>query len=162
MWMRPPTHIRWGNASISKVYSRLGWIWTGSNVYEQVNDGAGTVWVASGGRKNTLCTDTHIRLYADGDGSLWNPILGNYVIGTSHLDINECSRTPSYGFNETAETNIANRWASRWPSDQIVRNASLFPDGLTPTSILANAANGVFSPNHTYENNGLPTLIRVP
>src|SRR5262245_64566442 len=28
--------------------------------------------VGTGGRKNTLCTDTHYRLYADADGYLFN------------------------------------------------------------------------------------------
>lgn len=157
----PVDVIFWGNATVSKVYNKLGWAWPGSNVYQQVSDGAGTTWVASAGRKNTLCTDTHLRLYADSDGALSNPILGSYVVGTAHLDVNECSSKPSYGWNETAEGNVAARWAARWGSTGVVRDAAVFPDKVTPTSILANVVN-VTNGTHVYVNNGLPTLIYVP
>lgn len=157
----PVDVIFWGNATVSKVYSRLGWIWQGSNVYEQVDDGGAPTWAASAGRKNTFCTDTHLRLYADADGALSNSILGSYVVGTAHLDVNECSSKPSYGWNETAEGNVAARWAARAGSAGIVRDAAVFPDKVTPTSVLANAINLTYG-NHVYVNNGLPTLIYVP
>ena len=152
--------IFWGNATVSKVYSKLGWFWPGAKAYMQVNDGAGHVLVASQGRKNTLCTATHLRLYADADGYLSNPLLGNYVVGTAHIDRNECSRTPSYGWNETAEANVAARAEAVWGKSAVQRNATVFPDG-TSTGLLGNAVSFSTS-NHFWDNNGSPTLIKVP
>ena len=60
----PVDLVFWGNASISKVYTKINWSWSGSTEYERVNDGSGNAWVSSGGRKNTICTDTHYRIYA--------------------------------------------------------------------------------------------------
>ena len=60
----------WGNASISKVDTKINWSQSGSTVYERVNDGSDSVWVSSGGRKNTVCTDTHYRIYAPSAGYL--------------------------------------------------------------------------------------------
>jgi hypothetical protein len=157
----PVDVIFWGNATVSKVFSRLGWIWPGSNVYMQVGDGAGTAWVANAGRKNGLCTDTHLRLYADADGSLSNPGLGSYVVGTAHLDKNECGRTPAYGWNETAEANVAARAAAVWGASAVQRNADALPDGTSTAALLGNAISLVVG-NHTWENDGRPTLIRVP
>ena len=36
----PVDLIFWGNASISKIQSKLGWLWTGSTIYALVDDGA--------------------------------------------------------------------------------------------------------------------------
>ena len=44
--------------------------------------------------EDTLCTDTHLRLYAPSPGYLKNPVLGRYVIATAHLDRRPCSKTP--------------------------------------------------------------------
>jgi len=159
----PVDVIFWGNASISKIYSRLGWIWPGSNSYMAVGDGSLAVPVASSGRKNILCNDTHVRLYADSDGYLSSATsqLGNYVIATTHLDKNECGRTPSYGFNETAEANLAARAAAVWGPSAIVPNATTLPDGTQTTELLGNAIR-LTDGNRFYDNNGLPTLIKVP
>jgi hypothetical protein len=56
--------IFWGNATSGKVQKKLGWTWTGSKEFQRVSSPAGSAWVASSGRKNTICTDTHYRLYA--------------------------------------------------------------------------------------------------
>jgi hypothetical protein len=160
----PVDVIFWGNASISKIYNKLGWFFPGSNSYAQLDDGTATglLWVASSGRKNSICTDTHVRLYADADGYLTaNSNLGNYVIATTHLDKNECSRTPSYGFNEAAEANLAARAAAVWGSAAVVPNATTLPDG-TPTSTLLTNEIHRIDGSRNYDNNGLPTLIKVP
>ena len=153
--------IFWGNATVSKIYNKLGWIWPGANAYMQVNDGTGPVWAASQGRKNTLCTATHLRLYADADGYLTNLPLGNYVIGTAHIDRNECSRTPTYGWNETAEANVASRAETVWGKSAVQRNATALPDGTPTLGLLGNSVSFSTS-NHFWDNNGSPTLIRVP
>ena len=157
----PVDLIFWGNATTSKVYSGLRWIWGGSTIYAQVDDGAGPSWVGTGGRKNTLCTDTHYRLYADSDGYLSNLPLGRYVIGTTHLDRNECFGTSTFGFNETAEANVAARARAVWGSAAVQEDAQFMPDG-TPTLGLFDNANWATQGNHHFENDGYPTLIHVP
>jgi hypothetical protein len=157
----PVDLIFWGNATTSKVYWQMRWIWGGSTMYAQVDDGAGPFWASTGGRKNTFCTDTHYRLYADGDGYLLNTWLGRYVIGTAHLDRNECGPTPSFGWNETAEANVAARARAVWGAAAVQEDAEFMPDG-TPTFILLDNANTEIQGNHHFDNDGYPTLIRVP
>ena len=157
----PVDLVFWGNASISKVYNKINWSWSGSTEYEQLNDGSGNVWVSSGGRKNTICTDTHYRIYAPSAGYLSNTILGHYVIGTAHLDKNECFGSSSYGWNETAEAHVAARAATVWGSAAVVKNAMFMPDG-TPTFLLFQNAQTGWQGNHYFNNNGYPTLIHVP
>lgn len=156
----PVDLVFWGNASISKVYNKIGWAWSGSSEYEQLNDGSGSVWVSSSGRKNTLCTDTHFRLYAPSVGYLSNGTLGHYVIATAHLDKNECFGSSSYGWNETAEATIASRATKLWGSAAVQKNAQSMPDG-TPTITLFNNAQTGWQGNHYFDNNGYPTLIHV-
>jgi hypothetical protein len=157
----PVDVIFWGNASILKIYSKVGWFWPGSNEYFQVDDGAGSFWAASAGRKNTLCTDTHFRLYADSNGYLTNAGLGNYVLGTSHLDMNECGSSATFGWNETSEANVAARARAVWGAAAVQANAAFLPDGTSTYGLLHNAISGTQG-NHTFDNNGYPTLIKVP
>jgi hypothetical protein len=157
----PVDLIFWSNASVSKVQSKLGWIWPGSSEYALVDDGSGATWVSSGGRKNTFCTDTHYRLYAPAAGYLTNSVLGHYVIGTSHLDKNECGSSPQYGWNETSEANVAARAAAVYGSAAVVRNAVMLPDGTPTLGLLQNAQSG-WEGSHYFDNNGYPTLVMVP
>jgi len=157
----PVDLVFWGNATRSKVYSQLRWIFSGSTMYAQVDDGAGAAWVSTGGRKNTFCTNSHYRLYADADGFLFNPMLGNYVLGTAHLDRNECGRSPTFGYNETAEANVAARARAVWGATAVEEDARFMPDG-TPTITLFDNANITVQGNHVFDNDGYPTLIRVP
>jgi hypothetical protein len=156
----PVDIIFWGRASISKVYRKIGWAWSGSNKYERVNDGTGAVWISSGGRKNTLCTDTHFRLYAPSIGYLKNPVLGHYVIATAHLDKNECGSSPTYGWNETAEANVAARAATVWGTQAVQQDAATMPDGTPTLTLFQNAQTG-WQGNHYFNNDGSPTLIKV-
>ena len=160
----PVDLIFWGNASISKVYNKMGWFWSGSNEYALLNDGSGNVWVSSGGRKTAFCSssDTHFRLYAPSAGYLTNPVLGHYVIATAHLDKNECSSSRTYGWNETAEANVAARAAAVWGAAAVQANAQLMPDGTTQTLPLFQNAQTGWDGNHYFDNNGYPTLIKVP
>ena len=131
----------------------------GSTEYERVNDGSGNVWVSSGGRKNTLCTDTHYRIYAPSAGYLRNGI--RLCDRNAHLDKNECFGSASYGWNETAEANLAARAAAVWGSSAVMKNAKFMPDG-TPTFLLFRNAQTGWQGNHYFNNNGYPTLIHVP
>ena len=158
----PVDLIFWGNATIGKVQKKLGWTWTGSKEFQRISSPAGTAWVASAGRKNTICTDTHYRLYAPAGGYFTDPWLGHYVIGTAHLDKNECGLSATYGWNETAEANVAARAAAVWGQPAVAANATILPDGVTSTlSLLGNANQTGWQGSHYFWNDGLPTLVRV-
>jgi predicted lipoprotein with Yx(FWY)xxD motif len=157
----PVDLIFYGNASISKVYNKINWVWAGSNAYELVTTKSRSTWVSSGGRKNTICTDTHFRLYAPKVGYFTDPVLGHYVIGTSHLDKNECGSSPTYGWNETAEANVATRATAVWGKAAVKNDATTFPDGTSTLSLLDNFNETGWQGNHYFWNDGLPTLIKV-
>ena len=157
----PVDLIFYGNASISKVYTKINWVWTGSNEYELVTTKSGSTWVSSGGHKNTICTDTHFRLYAPKVGYFTDPVLGHYVIGTAHLDKNECGSTPTYGWNETAEAYVAARARAVWGKGAVTANATTLPDGTSTLSLLGNLNETGWQGNHYFWNDGLPTLIKV-
>ena len=157
----PVDLIFYGNASISKVFNKMHWVWSGSNEYERVTTKSGAVWVSSGGRKNTICTDTHFRLYAPKVGYFTDPVLGHYVIGTAHLDKNECGSSPTYGWNETAEANVAARAVAVWGTPAVTRNATSLPDGTSTSTLLGNFNETGWQGNHYFWNDGQPTLIKV-
>jgi hypothetical protein len=83
------------------------------------------------------------------------------VIGTAHLDRNECSSSPTFGYNETAEANVAARARAVWGASAVQEDARLMPDG-TPTLALFDNANTTTQGNHHFANDGYPTLIHVP
>lgn len=158
----PVDMIFYGNASVSKVYNKMGWYWGGSNEYMLLNTGSGATWVSAGGRKNTLCTDTHYRLYAPAaTGYFTDPVLGHYVIATMHLDRSECFGSPTYGWNETAEQNVANRAAQVWGTAAVQHDATTLPDGSSTLALLNNFNETGWQGNHYFWNDGLPTLVRV-
>jgi hypothetical protein len=158
----PVDMIFYGNASVSKVYNKIGWILGGSNEYMLLNTGSGATWVSAGGRKNTFCTDTHYRLYAPAaTGYFTDPVLGHYVIATMHLDKNECGTSPTYGWNETAEQNVANRAAKVWGTKAVHYDATTLPDGTSTQTLLNNFNETGWQGNHYFHNDGLPTLVKV-
>lgn len=158
----PVDMIFYGNASVSKVYNKIGWIWSGSSEYMLLNTGSGATWVSAGGRKNALCTDTHYRLYAPAaTGYFTDPVLGHYVIATMHLDKNECGTSPTYGWNETAEQTLANRAARVWGANAVQHDAATLPDGTPTTTLLGNLNETGWQGNHYFDNDGLPTLVKV-
>jgi hypothetical protein len=157
----PVDMIFWGNASISKVYNKIGWTWGGSDEYMLLNTGSGAIWVSAAGRKDTLCTDTHYRLYAPAAGYFTDPVLGHYVIATMHLDKNACGGSPTYGWSETAETNVANRAAQVWGARHVRHDATTLPDGTSTLTLLNNFNETGWQGNHYFYNDGLPTLVKV-
>jgi len=157
----PVDMIFYGRASVSKVYSKIGWSWSGSNEYMLINTGSGATWVSAGGRKNTICTDTHYRLYAPAAGYFTDPVLGHYVIATMHLDKNECGSSPTYGWNETAETTLAKRATAVWGAHAVQHDATTLPDGTSTSALLNNLNETGWQGNHYFFNDGLPTLVKV-
>lgn len=157
----PVDMIFYGRASVSKVYSKIGWSWSGSSEYMLINTGSGATWVSAGGRKNTICTDTHYRLYAPAAGYFTDPVLGHYVIATMHLDKNECGSSPTYGWNETAETTLAKRATTVWGAHAVQHDATTLPDGTSTSTLLNNVNETGWQGNHYFFNDGLPTLVKV-
>ncbi|HEV8452879.1 MAG TPA: hypothetical protein VGQ45_15705 [Gaiellales bacterium] len=158
----PVDMIFYGNASVSKVYAKIGWSWSGSNEYMLLNSGSGATWVSAGGRKNTICTDTHYRLYAPAAaGYFTDPVLGHYVIATTHLDKNECGTSPTYGWNETAEQHVAARAAQEWGTRSVKHDATTLPGGTSTLTLLDNFNETGWQGNHYFYNDGLPTLVKV-
>jgi hypothetical protein len=103
-----------------------------SPMWARVNDGpqgSGGEWDKDSGRKTGKCQTFvepnifHFRIYAPEDTDHFvNQKWGNYVIGTSHIDHNECNAsiaggdngTPGWaGASEQAEKFIAN-WSERY------------------------------------------------
>jgi hypothetical protein len=131
----------------------------GSTMYARLKDRGGTgAWGADGGKKTLLCpvfgqTAYHVRLYADGDGRLYNTSWGYYVLGTAHQDHNECSRIGRWsGHSELAEKFVGGIsreiWGNGAPAFDRIQMGNQEPYRRES--------------NHIWQNNGLATAIRVP
>jgi len=123
---------------------------------------AAAYWADDGGKKDPgtfFCTDlmrfantsTHTRLYADGDGRMYNAEFGKYVIATTHKDNREHCTGDSYGWSESAADDVfAAQFASwgyqvdydYWPMNNWVDN---WRDG-----------------THYEKSDGKATLIYIP
>lgn len=103
-----------GNATITKVKNILGSTYgnTGATMRELVNDGAGNVWDSDNGRKDAggcNSSDSHMRIYADGDDRLYNPTDLFYVVASTHYDFNDVSGCGEYfGWSENASAGFYN------------------------------------------------------
>jgi hypothetical protein len=152
----PVNFLFYNNAEVDKVKDAMRFSFAGSRMNGRINDGSGFVWDQDGGRKNYLCPIIgdayHYRLYADGDDRLYNAAWGYYVIGTSHIDHNECGFGAWFGKSETAEGYIASRARSAFGSSNVAEDWSSF----------ANSEPYREEGNHIWQNNGLATAVRVP
>jgi hypothetical protein len=149
------------NADIDKVKAGLNghMPFHGSTMYARLKDrGGAATWGWDGGKKTLLCpvfgqTAYHTRLYADGDGRLYNTSWGYYVLGTAHQDHNECSRIGRWsGRSELAEKFVGGisreAWGNGAPAFDRIQMGNQEPyrrEG-----------------NHIWQNNGLATAINVP
>ena len=152
----PVNFLFWNNAEIDKVKDAMRFSFPGSTMYARLNDGSGYVWDQDGGRKTYLCPIIgdahHFRVYADGDDRLYNLGWGYYILGTSHIDHNECGLGRWFGKTETAEAYIAGRARTAFGSGNVVEDWSSF----------ANSEPYREEGNHIWQNNGLATSVRVP
>ncbi len=140
-----------------------------TEAHARVNDGpqgSGGEWDEDAGRKTHRCQSLeepnvfHYRIYAPPDVDHFvNQKWGNYIIGTSHIDHNECGSlatggtdgTPAFaGRSERAERMVAYHSAANFD------NARVFPDKVW-------LRNWEFSEkaNHWWENDGKATFIDV-
>jgi hypothetical protein len=126
-----PMDIIWlGNATVNQTKTNLQacclFDGAGSSKNGRISDAypyAGSsctawCWDTDSGRKTVSCSDYHTRIYAPaGADRLWNAEFQYYVVGSSHMDINDyynCGGGASYGYSETAEYNIWAGWANTW------------------------------------------------
>ena len=131
----PVTIVFWGNASVAKVKQALSSTLpiSGNEMYGYLSPDRGArgirhkrppigmEWIADRGVKSfSLSRALHLRLYADADGHLTNSIWGNYVVGTTHLDISELSTNPVYGYSEQAAAEIEALCANAFGADSVV------------------------------------------
>jgi hypothetical protein len=113
----PTTIFFKNNAEIDKVKGMLDSHYpdSGSEMHYYLKDNSDYVWDQDGGKKSPNgchVTDTHIRLYADGDDRLYDPTDGYYIMGTTHFDIDEtCDAT--FGYSEHAATEFCNYFDDR-------------------------------------------------
>jgi hypothetical protein len=165
----PVTIVFWGNASVAKVKQALGSKLPsfGNQMYLCVTpDGrrkrCAMGWASDRGIKTLSFTRAlHVRLYADADGSLTSADWGSYVLATTHLDLNELSINPTYGYSEQAAAEIEALCAGVYGADVVapdsfdLRNAE--PDR---TETLSNTKGGVDA--HVWQCDGMATLVYVP
>jgi hypothetical protein len=165
----PLTIVFWGNASVAKVKQALGSSLpiAGNVMYLCVTPDSrrkrcAMGWSADRGIKTLSFTRAlHVRLYADADGSLTSGDWGSYVLATTHLDLNELSTNPTYGYSEQAAAEIEALCASAYGAGAVaadsvdLRNAE--PDR---TETAPNTKGGVDS--HVWQCDGMATLVYVP
>jgi hypothetical protein len=137
-----------------------------STAHGLIDDGEGWEWDSDAGRKTSVCEDEsptgpdvyHFRLYAPpATDHLRNPAWGNYVVGSSHIDHNECEHHLGIGEywvgkSEKAERYIAHVCEYVFGKRHVMRYYAL----------LGNAENGTGETgDHKAENDGYATFIQV-
>lgn len=164
----PVTIIFWGNASVAKVKQALSSSLpiSGNTMYAFVADTtrkrATLDRVSDSGVKSfSLSRALHVRVYADADGRLTNATFGNYVIATTHLDLNELSANPVYGYSEQAAAEIEALCASAFGATSVQPDVvDLHNPEPERADTRANAKGGVDT--HVWQCDGLATLVYVP
>jgi hypothetical protein len=148
----------YNNAEIRTIESGLSGFFPygkpfASTEYARINDGAGAFWARNGGRKRAAesvgTSDDHYRVYAYSQRS-YTTGLGYFVIGSMHKDFNEAPGfSATYGSSEKAESDLA-------VDARIIEGWEVFPNNYN----MRNEQYGKEG-NHTWENNGLATMIHM-
>jgi len=141
-----------------------------STNYARVNDGpegSGGEWDQDAGNKTSGCQTKeepntyHFRVYAPEDVDHFvNQKWGNYIIGTAHVDHNECPPAYSGGHDGTPKWSGRSEKSERmvaYYSTQDFDNAKVFPDKVW----LDNYEPRDESTNHYWLNDGRATFINV-
>lgn len=147
------------NAAVNKVKDILRG-YNGTSMYLRANDGAGWFWDSDGGRKHPISGYTdwfhHVRLYAPpGTDYFYSSSWGRYVLGTTHIDRNEFSSSPQFGWSETTDEYFAaffrNRGYSVTEDSFWMANNDSWP-------------NGRWGENNRnfYLSNGYATIVTIP
>jgi hypothetical protein len=139
-----------------------------SPMWARINDGpqgSGGEWDEDAGKKTELCQTEdepnifHFRIYAPEDSDHFvNQKWGNYIIGTSHIDHNECAKygiendgTPAWaGNSEQSEHFIANHSRVNFESSAVYEDR-----------VWVRNWNLSLKVNHWWVNDGKATFIDV-
>jgi len=172
----PVTIVFWGNASVAKVKQALSSTLpiSGNEMYGYLSPDRGArgirhkrppigmEWIADRGVKSfSLSRALHLRLYADADGHLTNSIWGNYVVGTTHLDISELSTNPVYGYSEQAAAEIEALCVSAFGVGSVVPDAfDLHNPEPDRSEQRPNTKGGLDT--HFWQCDGLASTVYVP
>lgn len=163
----PVTIVFWGNASVAKVKQALGSALPiyGVDEYLLLRDKrkrGGWWWVADRGIKSlSLTRAVHLRLYADPDGRLTNGVWGDYVLGTTHLDLNELSKNPTFGYSEDAAADVEAICARAYGGEAVTLDVlPLYNAEAERVEQRPNDKGGVES--HVWQCDGLATMVYVP
>lgn len=100
-------------------------------------------------------------LYADPDGHPTNSAWGDYVLGTTHLDLNELSANPTFGYSEEAAAAIEAICA------QVYGASSVVPDTVPllnaePDRVEQRAKSGGGVESHVWQCDGFASMVYVP
>ena len=105
----PVNMIFYPNADVNKAKDAVGRTnHLASSMNFRGNDGAGWFWDSDEGEKHQWSGDSdsfhHIRIYAPPSTDyFYNTRWSRYVVATTHIDKDESSFSPKYGWSETAE-----------------------------------------------------------
>lgn len=164
----PVTIVFWGQATVDKVKKALSsslWL-PGNEMYAYVSEQRIRKhpyrWAADRGVKSLSFTRAlHVRLYADADGCLTNGVWGDYVLATTHYDLNELSADPTFGRSEEAAAAVEALCATAWGADAVEADVlSLFNEEPDRVEQRPNDKGGVES--HFWQCDGLATMVYVP
>jgi hypothetical protein len=164
----PVTIVFWGHATVAKVKAALSPSLPiyGNPEYARLRDQPvrrrGFIWVTDRGVKAfNLTKALHMRLYADADGRLSNVTLGDYVIATTHYDLNELSSDPTFGMSEEAAAAIEALCVKAYGAEAVA--ADVLPLGnVEPDRVEQRANDKGGLESHHWQCDGLATLVYVP
>jgi hypothetical protein len=163
----PVTIVFWGRATVTKVKTALSPSLPiyGNEEYGCVRDllgrKRGFVWALDRGVKTlSLTRALHMRLYADADGSLSNATWGDYVIATTHYDLNELSANPTFGMSEDAAAAIEALCVKVWGAGAVV--ADVVPLGNVEADRVEQRPRGDGVESHSWQCDGFASMVYVP
>lgn len=151
----PVTMLFWNNADTIYVKANY-WPIGGAFMYLLLNDGQGDYWSSDRGTKSNLCLDVgdvyHMRVYANQDFRSYNLDWSFYILGTTHIDHNECGTGKWSGESELAEDEFARLAKQKWGVNAVAEDwASFF-----------NFEQWRQRGSHIVHNNGFATAVRIP
>jgi hypothetical protein len=136
---------------------------TESRMYARINDGPGWTWDRDGGMKSAACGGPnayHYRIYAPSPpvDHFYNQNWGSYVIGSTHIDHNECAQ-----YNPLAGNDI---WSGHeeWAEAELWEKAKYYfgkNHATADSVVLGNSEPTREVGSHWWENEGRALYVHV-
>lgn len=164
----PVTIVFWGNANVADVKAALSASlpFSGNAMWGYVADERVRKrpcrWGSDTGAKSfSLTSALHVRLYADADGRLTNGVWGDYVVATTHYDLNEFGGNPTFGYSEDAAAAIEGLCASAFGADAVA--ADVLPLwNAEPQREEQRPRSGGGVERHVWQCDGFASMVYVP